>query len=327
MSEANPELRPFSLTDEGWAVILQAIEYGRCTPFLGAGACADHLPSGTRLAKTWAAKYKFPLGESADLTRVAEYLAVTRGAMFPKREIKRLIQQTKISDSIFDSEEEPHSFLADLPLPVYVTTNYDDLIMRALLKKGKKPHRELCRWNKKTQQLSDKSVFADPTFEPTKDNPVVFHLHGHSELEDSLVLTEDDYIDFLIRFGEDQDLLPPRIKEAFSTTSVLFLGYRLADMNFRVLFRAVSRFLAQDSNEEIHLSVQLAPSTEDLKPDERDLKLEDREKALAYLNKYYEKLNIRVYWGTCQEFVKELRQRLRDSGTPPASTPSGGPPR
>jgi hypothetical protein len=315
MSEADPDFRPFSLTHEGWAVILQSIEYGRCTPFLGAGACFPVLPTGTDLAKAWAAEHKFPLGESSDLTRVAEFLAVTHGPMFPKRKITGLLNKTAIPDSIFDSEEEPHGLLAQLPLPVYVTTNYDDLMTRALRLRGKRPHRELCRWNNKTQALSETSVFADPRFEPTKDDPVVYHLHGHAELPDSLVLTEDDYIDFLIRFGEDQNLLPPRIKEAFSTSSVLFLGYRLADMNFRVLFRALSRFL-EEGSAEVHLSVQLAPLSQ-------ELKAEDRSRALAYLTKYFDRLNIRVYWGTCQQFAKELRQKLKDAAAPTGSAPAG----
>lgn len=315
MSEADPDFRPFSLTDEGWAVILQSIEYGRCTPFLGAGACVPVLPTGAELARAWAEEHKFPLGEISDLTRVAEFLAVTHGPMFPKRKITGLLNKASIPDSIFEKDDEPHGLLAQLPLPVYVTTNYDDLMVRALRLKGKRPHRELCRWNNKAQALSETSVFADPSFEPTKDDPVVYHLHGHSELPDSLVLTEDDYIDFLIRFGEDQNLLPPRIKEAFSTSAVLFLGYRLADMNFRVLFRALSRFL-EEGSAEVHLSVQLAPLSQEMKP-------EDRSRALAYLTKYYDRLNIRVYWGTCQQFAKELRQKLKDSATPSSSTPGG----
>ena len=32
-------------------------------------------------------------------------------------------------------------------------------------------------------------------------------------------------------------------------------------------------------------------------------------KAQDYLNRYFEKLEIRVFWGTCEQFVAELRKR------------------
>jgi hypothetical protein len=33
-------------------------------------------------------------------------------------------------------------------------------------------------------------------FRPTDDSPVVYHLHGHYSLLESMVLTENDYLDF-----------------------------------------------------------------------------------------------------------------------------------
>jgi hypothetical protein len=41
---------------------------------------------------------------------------------------------------------------------------------------------------------------------------------------------------------------------------------------------------------------------------------EQVEKATSYLNSYFEKqLYTRVYWGTCHEFVQELKQRWEAS--------------
>ena len=37
--------------------------------------------------------------------------------------------------------------LARLPLPVYITTNYDEFMVQALSGQHKDPKRELCQWN------------------------------------------------------------------------------------------------------------------------------------------------------------------------------------
>src|SRR5262249_39038010 len=140
--------------------------------------------------------------------------------------------------------------LADLGLPVYLTTNYDDFMAGALADRERDPRRDLCRWNDRLGSIP--SVFRqEPSYKPTPANPLVFHLHRMLRLKDqdiphSLVLSEDDSLEFLINLAHDADgLLPPPVREALTNTSLLFVGYRLADWNFRVMFqslRAISRF-------------------------------------------------------------------------------------
>ena len=90
--------------------------------------------------------------------------------------------------------------LAELPLPIYMTTNYDDFMFRALLARKKNVQKELCRWNKSIQEQP--SLF-DMGFVPTPENPVVYHLHGHKDHVGSLVLTEDDYLEFLVSISSN----------------------------------------------------------------------------------------------------------------------------
>jgi hypothetical protein len=203
--------------------------------------------------------------------------------------------------------------LADLPLPVYITTNYDDFMMQALRRaqsaagSNKVPIREVCRWNKHIEgQLKGKpSVFkSTKSSKISVQSPVVFHLHGHTDLAESMVLTEDDYLDFLVNISKDEDMIPPRIEEAMVRSSLLFLGYRLSDWNFRVLFRSLVSYLER-SMTRAHISVQLVPLKENA-PDEQKRKAQD------YLHRYYDDLKIRVYWGTADEFAKELRDRWEE---------------
>jgi hypothetical protein len=286
-----------------WNNLLSAIKTGRCTPFLGAGASSASLPLGSQLAREWAIEYGYPLPDSEDLIRVSQYLLVENGRFFPKEQlIDRFRRNSNAPD--FDNPDEPHRVLADLPLPVYMTTNYDHFLKQALTRIGKKPQQRFCRWNElvKTEAL----MGGETEHIPTRQEPLVFHLHGHVDEIDSLVLTEDDYLDFLVNISRDDELLPRPVRKMLVQGSVLFLGYKLADWNFQVLFRSFVRYLERSSHSR-HISVQLDPLSEGTPEDQRA-------RARQYLGKYFDSQNIAVYWGDCREFARELRQRWTDYG-------------
>ena len=290
---------PNTLEEADWDTLLRRIKRRKCTPFLGAGACCAVLPLGSDIAQEWAQKYCYPLKDPGDLVKVAQFLAVERGdPMFPKEEI---LDQffTGVAPPDFTDPDEPHGVLADLPLPIYMTTNYDDFMVQALKSRNKDPKRELCCWNKylKDQLKDQPSIFeSEPGFDPTPANPVVFHLHGHDDVSESLVLTEDDYMDFLVNISRDQDLLPPRIQRALTGASLLFIGYRLADWTFRVLFRGLITS-TEPSLRRISVTVQLPPASTEVQ---------------KYMDKYFNRIDLRVYWGTAREFAAELRRRWEE---------------
>lgn len=289
-----------TLLDEGvWDLLLRRIEEGRCTPLLGAGICSGVLPLGSEIAREWAMKYNYPLEDTRDLARVAQFLAVEFDPMFTKEKILELFKDIAPPD--FTAPDEPHGVLADLPFPVYITTNYDDFMVQALRSRNRDPVREVCRWHKYIRgQLS---VF-DRDFRPTAANPVVFHLHGHIEVPESLVLTEDDYLDFLVNVSRDPGLLPPRIQMALTGTSLLFIGYGQADRSFRGLFRGLVASMERGLRG-ISVIAQLPPVPADA--------LEStRQRAQIYLERYFDRTDLRVYWGTARDFSKELRKRWEE---------------
>lgn len=297
---------PDRLKEADWTLLLGRIQEGKCTPFLGAGTCFGTLPLGREIAEDWASREGFPLEDCADLAKVAQFLSVKYGdAIHPKERIVR--QFRNISAPCFDDPDEPHRVLAELPLPIYITTNYDDFLFQALSQAEhttgvkKTPLREVCRWNKELgKRIVPRSRGRSPRLEINAQNPLVFHLHGHTGMAESMVLTEDDYLDFLINLSRDEELLPPRIQEAFTSTSLLFVGYSLDDWNFRVLFRSVVGYL-EKSLLRAHISVQLVPVKETASE-------EQRRGAEDYLNRYFDNLKIRIYWGTAKEFARDLRE-------------------
>ena len=93
--------------------------------------------------------------------------------------------------------------LADLPCPIYITTDMSTLLADALRAAGKDPQIELCRWNEDVEQLP--SIYDDePDYRPTEQRPLVYHLFGIHDEPDSMVLTEDDYFDYLHRRFDQQ---------------------------------------------------------------------------------------------------------------------------
>ena len=290
-----------ALAKRDWDHLIRAIKDQRCTPFIGAGACHGVLPLGADIAKKWATENEYPLEDSYNLIKVAQFLAVESFPMFPKDEIVRLFQELDVSPNFADVDE-PHKVLAELPLPIYLTTNYDDFMTRALARtKIRDPKREICRWN--TIARNEPSRF-DDGYEPTAANPVVFHLHGHTQLPASIVLTEDDYFDFLVNVASDPLVIPRRIQKALTETSVLFIGYGLADWNFRVLLQSLYRYMEKGLGRR-HFAVMLTPNILNSEA--------QQEKAQKYLSNYYENLDVTVCWGTARDFCKELAQRWRDA--------------
>jgi hypothetical protein len=296
---------------ENWEDLLKALKSGECTPFLGAGACAfpnedgkPWLPLGTTIAKEWAEKHEYPLEDSkAQLPKVSLFMGIKRNnEYFPKdqlREILSKISPPNFRDNRYDST--PHAVLAELDLPIYLTTNYDKLMEEALLSRGKKPNSEYCRWNPSIQQYDEQTFPSDKKkYRPTKKEPLVYHLHGHLDRPHSMVLTERDYIEFVINLAKDPDLLPFVVRQRLVMTSLLFIGYSLEDINFRVIFQGILGDI-KPAYQLPSVSVQLLPNfTETI-----------REKALQYLIDYTKNMfKVSIYWGNSTQFTQELRRDL-----------------
>ncbi|MBV8275202.1 MAG: SIR2 family protein [Verrucomicrobia bacterium] len=289
-----------------WNILLERIERGNCTPFVGAETNLGNIPPRSQIAKELADEFHYPLQDSDNLARVTQFIVTTRDERVPRDKIADRYEQTPPPD--FDSTEELHRVLAQLPLPVYVTTDYDNYMFEALKRARKDPKREFCRWRKDLQE--DPPNIFDTDYLPTPANPVVFHLHGYAQDPNTLVLTEDDYLDFLAVSRDTGDsmgknrIIPAHIERAFTQRCLLFLGYRFGDLEFRVLLRSLVTAFAR--NKYRHITVQfvqdLANATEEEKTRQRH--------AQEYLASYCEKEpRSQVYWGTTRDFVAELRQR------------------
>lgn len=295
-----------------WNRLIQRIQRQRLTPFLGSAISHPPLPTGSGLAEAMAQACRYPF-RSRELMEVAQYWATTEEPSAPKEFVQDLIARAGPVD--LTRPDQPHALLASLPIPAYLTTNYDTYMEQALAP-GHTPHSEFVLWNSTLQlQYQDRP----PVPEPTVGTPVVYHLHGSTESADSFVITEDDYLDYIVNSrryeGADTRLrvISPKIDALIAVNSLLFLGYSLRDWNLRVLLRTLVQS-ASRSSKIINVSVQLAPGDE-------LVEAVGRPAAIGYLNEYFQGLNIKVYWGTLADFLVELLQRweeARASGAPGA---------
>ena len=291
---------PRNLEEKHWRVLLKRIKDGNCVPFLGG---AMHRPGcirpGCELAREWATLYGYPLDDKNDLARVARFVAIENDDdFFPREQIADQIRTAIPPD--FTDPMEPHRVLADLDLRMYMTTNYDDFMFQALKATHRKePQWECCHWHAGLRH--EPSIFEAANVRINAANPLVYHFHGHVNELNSMVVSEDDYLDFLANLAEDKKLIPPLIQQTLAQSSLLFMGYRVYDWDFRVLFRSLAPFIKRSDikrQEKVNVAVQLVPLSDDAQQDQIT-------EAMNFLDKYFDDYDVRVFWGDCHQFAAE----------------------
>src|SRR3954471_11062166 len=216
---------PGSWDDPRWNSLIDDVREGNCTPFIGAGASVPYIPTGGQVAGEWADLENYPFDDRNNLVSIAQFLSVKYNEMEPKASIARKIAGCPRPD--FADAQDVHRALADLGLPIYITTNYDDFMVSALKAAGRTPVRRICPWRPQLVKAKDLQSESDV---PSAQSPMVFHLHGALDDRKGMVLTEDDYLEFLVQVGADLKIIPLPVQGAISDTRLLFLGYSLSDM-------------------------------------------------------------------------------------------------
>lgn len=287
---------PSALDPEEWRAHLDAVvdgfRRGKVTPVLGAGVnitsggvraseewLKRFLPSGRELAQYLASRFHYPSDASLDLMLIAQYVcAVGAGqgslyeelhrifdADFPVTPVHELLARVPAAARAFDSEGKP---------PLILTTNYDDLMERALIARGEEF--DLLVHVADTGGLGGQFCTRAPdgTLEPVADpktnveidpsrRTVILKLHGfvdrgadNDDNYDSYVITEDDYIEYLARMDLD-NLLPVKVLDRMRNCHFLFLGYSLADWNLRALLHQLA---SERRRKRAWWAIQLRPS-------------------------------------------------------------------
>jgi len=116
-----------------------------------------------------------------------------------------------------------------------------------------------------------------------------------------MVLSEDDFFEYMmwVNNRSAQVPIPVDLVKAWREKSLLFLGYRLNDWSFRVLYRSILNEERRHGRDYKSVAVQLQPSEENLRP----------ENARKFLEKYFPNDDFNIYWGRSDEFLQNLWQK------------------
>jgi hypothetical protein len=253
--------------DRRYRLVADLLRDGEVIPFLGAGAnlcdrpekAAWELgrfpPSSVELARTLAERSQYPSPDELDLLRVSQYV----DAMLGEGQLYRYLHGT------FDADYPPtslHRLFARLPALLrergrpsllLLTTNYDDLTERALAEQGE-PFDVL--WYEAKRGPAHGQFLHRPhggevvaVKRPNKytglapgGRTVILKLHGAVDRadsgQDSYVITEDSYIDYLAGRDVGQQI-PFSLRERMANSHFLFLGYSMRDWNLRVILNRI----------------------------------------------------------------------------------------
>jgi SIR2-like domain len=309
-----------TLQDDVWKELMSLIIEKKCTPVIGPDASLPwiHIKN---IARSWAEKYQYPLLEdSPQLPRIAQFLAINKGGeSVPRNNIKRELEEIVPPNFALEKyKNTPYAVLADLNLPIYITTNYDNFMEKALRDKGKDPVSEFFVWSDELKNYvteeeihsffpstfykSSRKKKSTEQYIPKEAQPLVYHLHGNTSIPQSMVLMESDYIDFVIYLHKEKEdeILPNHIRRALSNTSLLFFGHSIEDISFRFIFQGLMRLFSAKYRE-LSISVQLPLSYNDEKK---------KKEAHNYLEKYTKDMfEIYVHWDDISRFSEELRKR------------------
>ena len=223
--------------------IVEKVKKSECILFLGAGvhfhspdgspyaySAGDCPPMGSKfsadLAKDCEFMTHFPKGDVGNLQRVSLCYEITNNRQALVEEVKKAVQTGK--------KPSPALYaLAKLPFSLIITTNYDQLLEKALRDVGKNPNVGV--YNK--DSYANTIDFPDAT----PEEPFVFKLHGDIQFPDSIVITDEDYIQFVLRMSDKDAFhpVPETFRYNFKRWPTLFVGYSLLDYNLRLLFKTL----------------------------------------------------------------------------------------
>jgi hypothetical protein len=241
MTVPNADFNSDSLMNE----VISKVSKGECILFMGAGVhypppsgspydypVENQPPLGSALAERLAKETNFseifPNDSVRNLQRVSLHYELTKG---------RNALVNKINESV-DKNKKPSPILnglAELDFRLIGTTNYDRLFEKALYSAQKDP--VICVYNKERNVST--MDYQDSVPDPQR--PFLFKIHGCVDAGKSIVITDEDYIEFVMRMN-DKGLYNP-IPETFSyylkKWPTLFIGYSLIDYNLRLLLKTL----------------------------------------------------------------------------------------
>jgi len=324
----DPGFKSENSTSDFWNEICLQIYKDKALPIVGPNLSEDSIGSSSDIAQSISDSFGFPLSPSdrGDLAKVSQYLLISQGPNTARTQVKeQMVKHARKRFPQIASEDlkgtlkevaalehadakAPFTILAGLPVTNFIDASGHSLLLYALRAAGKAPSAKLSAW----RPVEGNSSLAPPDIlssELSIEKPLLYGIFGDCLIERDWVLTEDDFLDFLVRSSEYK-LLPPHVSTVLCKRSLLFLGFDLDSWIFRVLFRLIMlREGIALQRGQTHIGVQLDPD---------DTRFADPERARKYLINYFQSSRrgsqaepeIEVYWGSASDFLRQLSSEM-----------------
>jgi len=322
------EGKPFAQSDD----FVERVKLGQVLPLISHEGIGDLVLGGhQRLVETFAELSGYPLPDRNDLSKMARYWAIQEQkddwglksfyldvvktylvdlARDLGRDEEQLVEAEEQADTKsasefaalldlpdFDAPQHPLLVLANLPVPIFLTTCSHRFLEAALAKAGRKSvHTDYLRWHGGLPDARNSELAMG--WRPSADEPLVYHLFGLDDHPSSLVLTEDDYLRLLIALSGEKaretDILPNRITEALNTSTLVLLGFQMRSWAFRVVFWGLIKNSANRNVGKINLLMQSGS--------------EEQEYLQAYLR---QEARLEVLWCDVAQWAEDLWKKWR----------------
>jgi hypothetical protein len=237
----------------------ESIQQRKCILFLGSAIHAP-VPTGSKyrytseqcppiggqLSELLAKECSYPEEDRWNLQRVAWYYEhVRKFRSLLVDEVKSAVHKDRQPSPVLRG-------LARLGFPLVITTNYDqlyelslDLLAQEQARSGGMAEQDVI----KVKAKYDKCIYSssstlrtrDCKAEPDSARPYLLKIHGDVDSPESIVITDEDYIQFVLRMGDKHPYHPvgKNVRTHLLKWPTLFIGYRLSDYNLRLLFKTL----------------------------------------------------------------------------------------
>lgn len=269
--------------EDYWDSLVWSLQQGNCILLLG-----DEAPGASRDLKKKLLDEVLAKGlqntAGLDFRQVARLYETKNG----RNELNRKVSQFYLGRP--NEEAEVHRQLAALPFSLTITSCHDTFLEKAFSSHPEK-RLQVSHYNLRGGEQEVGS------FGPS--NPLVYHLYGSVKEAASLVLTENDLLDFLVKVTTANPRLPDSICRELqkSEKTFLFLGFGIKRWYLRVLLHVLK--LLSSGNRSFAL--------EDF---EASNMMELNQAAFFYRNG----TRIEIFNGDVAHFVAELTKRWKASG-------------
>ena len=304
--------------------LITHVRSGNLTPVIGHGLNDSIIGPTRMIALEWSRTFEFPMAKHQHeaMADVAQFVTVMTNidtlrsslSHFVLRELRSRYPEVEAAGSSDLGEamrlacrgnrsaDDPYLVLADLPCPIYVNANPWSLLADALTEAGRDPVVEVCHWREDVYEWPTSIFEAEPSYTPSVERPLVFHVFGEVATPDSLVLTQDDFDEFLMAVAENRSIIPPIVQRVLANSAIMLLGFELEERDVKVLMRSL---IGQEGSRKLdrftHVAAQLEFSTEMTSP----------ARAQRYMERYFSKFHqpsIDLFWGTVDEFAADLAE-------------------